>query len=40
MIAEQHFRRLKAPGLMKDVYLGAKYVDGTAIDAIVEEVAA
>ncbi|MFQ5875978.1 MAG: IS256 family transposase [Dehalococcoidia bacterium] len=40
MIAEQHFRRLKSPGLMKDVYLGAQYVDGTAIEATVEEVAA
>jgi transposase-like protein len=40
MIAEQHFRRLKAPGLMKDVYLGTKYADGMAIEAIVEEVAA
>ena len=40
MIAEQHFRRLKAPELMKDVYLGAEYVDGMAIETIVEEVAA
>ena len=40
MIAEQRFRRLKAPGLMKDVYLGAEYVDGMAIEATVEEVAA
>jgi transposase-like protein len=40
MIGEKRFRRLKAPGLMKDVYLGAEYVDGMAIKAIVEEVAA
>lgn len=40
MIAEQRFRRLKAPELMRDVYLGAQYVDGMAIEAIVEEVAA
>ena len=40
MIAEQRFRRLKAPELMKDVYIGAEYVDGMAIEAIVGEVAA
>jgi len=40
MIAEKRFRRLKAPGLMKDVYLGAEHVDGMAIEATVEEVAA
>ena len=40
MVAEKRFRRLKAPGLMRDVYLGAQYVDGVAIDSIVEEVAA
>ena len=40
MIAEKRFRRLKAPELMRDVYDGAQYVDGMAIDATVEEVAA
>ena len=40
MAAETRFRRLKAPELMRDVYLGAEYVDGVAIQAIVEEVAA
>ena len=28
LVAEQRFRRLKAPELMKDVYQGAKYVNG------------
>tara|TARA_Y100000031_G_scaffold129985_1_gene149404 strand:- start:52 stop:1296 length:1245 start_codon:yes stop_codon:yes gene_type:complete len=40
MIGEQRFRRLKAPGLMEDVHLGSKYVDGMTVDPIVEEVAA
>ena len=40
MIAEQRFRRLKAPELMRDVYLGAQHVDGIPIEATVEEVAA
>ena len=40
MIAEKRFRRLKAPGLMRDVYLGTLYMDGKAIEATVEEVAA
>ena len=40
MIAEKRFRRLKAPELMRDVYDGAQYVDGMAIDSTVEEVAA
>ncbi len=40
MIAEKRFRRLKAPELMTDVYDGGQYVDGMAIDATVEEVAA
>ena len=38
--AEERFRRLKAPGLMKDIYVGAEYEDGMAVKAIVEEVAA
>ena len=40
MIAEKRFHRLKAPGLMRDVYLGTLYMDGMAIEATVEEVAA
>ena len=40
MISEKRFRRLKAPELMRDVYDGAQYVDGIAIDATIEEVAA
>ena len=40
MIAEQRFRRLKAPELMEEVYLGAQYVDGIAAEATVEEAAA
>ena len=40
MTAEMRFRRLKAPALMRDVYDDAQYVDGMAIDATVEEVAA
>ena len=40
MIAEKRFRRLKAPGLMRDVYLGTLYMDGMTIEATVEEVAA
>ena len=40
MIAEKRFRRLKAPRLMRNVYLGTLYMDGMAIEATVEEVAA
>ena len=40
MVAEKRFRRLQAPELMKDVYLGAKYMDGIAVDATAEKVAA
>ena len=40
MVAEQRFRRLKAPELMEDVYLGAQYVDGIVVEATVEKVAA
>lgn len=39
MIAEKRFRRLGAPALMKDVWLGAQYVDGLRIQAA-EEIAA
>ncbi len=40
MVAEKRFRRLQAPELMKDVYLGAKYMDGIAVDATAEKIAA
>ena len=39
MVAEKRFRRLKAPALMKDVWLGAQYVGGLRIQTA-EEVAA
>ena len=34
------FRRLKAPELMKDVYQGAKYVNGVPVNQVPEEKAA
>lgn len=40
MVAEQRFRRVKSPDLMTDVYLGTRYVDGTADQETVEKVAA
>ncbi len=40
MVAEKRFRRLQAPELMADVYLGAQYVDGIAVEATAEKVAA
>ena len=40
MVAEKRFRRLQAPELMGDVYLGVKYKDGVAIEAPVEGIAA
>lgn len=39
-IAEQKFRRLNAPELMKRVYLGVEYVDGIEVTAHREEAAA
>ena len=39
MVAEKRFRRLKAPALMRDVWLGTQYVDGLTIHTA-EEVAA
>ena len=39
-VAEQRLRRLKAPELMEDIYLGVKYVDGIAVEATAEKVAA
>ena len=38
MVAEQRFRRLKAPELIEDVYLGAQYADGIAIESTAEKV--
>ena len=40
MVAGKRFRRLHAPELMEDVYLGVKYKDGVAIEAPVERIAA
>ena len=40
MVAERRFRRLKAPELMMDVYLGAQYVDGLLVVSRTERVAA
>ena len=40
MVAEKRFRRLQAPELMADVHLGAQYVDGIAVEATAEKVAA
>ena len=40
MVAEKRFRRLQAPELMNDVYLGVKYVDGVVIEAPAERIAA
>ena len=40
MVAGKRFRRLQAPELMTDVYLGVKYKDGIAVEATAEKVAA
>ena len=40
MVAEGRFRRLKAPELMEDVYLGPRYADRIVVKPILEEVAA
>ena len=40
MVAGKRFRRLQAPELVADVYLGAQYVDGIAVEATAEKVAA
>ena len=40
MVAGKRFRRLHAPELMEDVYLGVKYKDGVAIEEPVERIAA
>ena len=39
-VAERRFRRLKAPELMMDVYLGAQYTDGLLVVSGTERVAA
>ena len=36
-MAESRFRRLKAPELMKDVYLGAFYKDGIIVEPTPEK---
>ena len=40
LVAERRFRRLKAPELLKDVYQGAKYIDGVPAEKVSEEKAA
>ena len=40
MVAGKRFRRLQAPELVAAVYLGAQYVDGIAVEATAEKVAA
>ena len=40
LVAEKHFRRLKAPALMREVYLGLDYADGVRNDPTLEQVAA
>ena len=40
LVAESRFRRLKAPELMRDVYLGAVYKDGIVVEPTPEKVAA
>ena len=40
MVAEKRFRRLREPVLMRDVYLGTRYVNGIAVEATAEKVAA
>ena len=40
LVAERRFHRLKAPDLLRDVYLGVVYVDGVRARTTAEEVAA
>jgi putative transposase len=40
LVAEKRFRRLRAPELMKDVFRGAKYVNGVLVNEVSEEKAA
>lgn len=40
LVAEKRFRRLKSPELMKDVYVGVKFVNGVRVKEIAREEAA
>ena len=40
LVAESRFRRLQVPDLMREVYLGAIYIDGIAVESTMEKVAA
>jgi putative transposase len=40
LVAEKRFRRLKSPELMRDVYQGAKYINGVPARTVSEEKAA
>ena len=40
LVAEKRFRRSKAPELMKDLYQGAKYVNGVPVNKFTQEEAA
>ena len=40
LVAERKFRRLKASELMRGVYQGARYEDGTEISTMTEKIAA
>ncbi len=40
LVAEKRFRRLKAPHSMKDVYQGARHVDGVSVNKLTQEEAA
>ena len=40
IVAEKRFRRLKAPELMKEVYQGAKHVNGVPVQNLTQEEAA
>jgi transposase-like protein len=40
LMAEKRFRRLKSPELMRDVYKGAKYINGVPVQRVSEEKAA
>ena len=40
LVAEKRFRRLKSPDLMRDLYKGAKYINGVPVQTVSEEKAA
>jgi putative transposase len=40
LVAQRRFRRLKSPELMRDVYQGAKYINGALVEKVSEEKAA